>query len=181
MLRRAEEIAASAQFVVIAPPELLSARIARVPDNLMEPLGIADGERSQHVRVEDGEGDRDESQANGKRQDGRDRKRRAVPHTTPRVPKILNQVFDCCPPARLVKALFDPRHVAERFQRRRTRRIRADAVSDQTLGFEIEMCLDLLRKVLVGPTPGEQPHGYVDPWPRTRAMAAARRFQRCDC
>src|SRR5439155_7583266 len=110
----AEEIRAPAKLVVIAPAEALAAGVARVPDNLMEALRIANRERTEDVRVQHGERDREESDADGQRHDRRCHERGAVTHAAPGVPHVLKKLFKAYEAARFVEALLRGGTVAER-------------------------------------------------------------------
>jgi hypothetical protein len=66
------------KLVVVAPAKALSAAFARVPDELMQAVRVADGERPQHVDVEHGERNRQQPETDGQRAHRRDHERRTV-------------------------------------------------------------------------------------------------------
>ena len=71
--RRLEQVAAFAQRLVVAPAKLRPAVVLRAPDDAVQGTGIADGERAQHVGVEDREDDGQQAQGDGEGEDrGRD-------------------------------------------------------------------------------------------------------------
>jgi hypothetical protein len=178
----AEQVRALAQFVVVAPAEALPTAVPRVPDDLVQAAGVANGEWPQDVSVEDSERDREQPEADGKRQDCGGHERGALAHPPPRVSQILQELLEPHPPAGFVEALLDDRDAAERALGGGPRGVRAHAFGDQTVCFQIQMCLDFIGEVVVRPRSGKEGHQlFAGSGPSTRAMAAARRLHRLDC
>src|SRR6185295_18917815 len=90
----AEKIVAPGQFFVIAPAESLAAGVARVPDDLMQPAGIANRKGPQDVGVDDGEGDGEQPQTDGERHDRGGHERRAMAHPAPGIAEVLAELIE---------------------------------------------------------------------------------------
>src|SRR4051794_30890333 len=83
----------------------------------------------------------------------------ALTHPAPRVAKILKELLEHGPPARLVEAFLGAGHVPERFARGSTRGLRAHPLGDKMCCFEIEMGLNLVRKILMRAAAAKPSHG----------------------
>ncbi len=175
---RAEQVGSLPQFVVVAPPEATAAGVARVPDDLVQSFGVSYCEWPQHVRVEHGERDGQQADANGKRQHCRQHERRTLAHVARGVAGILQQLLEPHPPARFEELLVGDRHVAKGAPRGGASLIGTHAFSDEAIGFEVEVGLNFVGKVVDGAPSPEGHQDVASSGPSTRAMAAASRRQR---
>ena len=90
---RVEQVGPGAQFFVLSPCETVAGGVGRSPGDLVEAEWIADRERPEDVRIEDGEHHGQQSEPDGERQDRRSEEGSAAHQATAAVPHVLHELL----------------------------------------------------------------------------------------